>query len=191
VLAQASAPAALHRPLTRIHGAATLDGGDVLVSGRRLYVGLSSRTNREAIEQMDLAVRPLGYVVIPVRFGGCLHLKSGVTLVADGSLLLNPAWVDSEAFVGHQAINVDPGEPHAANALRVGDTVIHPAHFPLTRARLEARGLHVAPVATIGELGPAGTARWTDSPGMRPGAVESLAESALRQFERWNHSSIV
>ena len=151
MLAQASAPAALHRPLTRIHGAATLDGGDVLVSGRRLYVGLSSRTNREAIEQMDLAVRPLGYVVIPVRFGGCLHLKSGVTLVADGSLLLNPAWVDSDAFVGHQAINVDPGEPHAANALRVGDTVIHPAHFPLTRARLEARGLRVAPVA-IAEL---------------------------------------
>ena len=67
---------ARHRPLARIHGAATMDGGDVLVSGRRLYVGLSSRTNLEAVEQMDLAVRPLGYVVIPVRFSGCLHLKS-------------------------------------------------------------------------------------------------------------------
>jgi dimethylargininase len=138
---------ALHRPLARIHGSATLDGGDVLVSGHRVYVGLSSRTNREAVEQMALAVSPLGYDVIPVRFSGCLHLKSAVTLVAADLLLLNPAWVDIDAFVGHQAIDIDPGEPHAANALRVGNTVIHPAHFPLTRARLEARGLRVAPVA--------------------------------------------
>jgi len=35
-----------YRPLLRIQSPGTLDGGDVLRVGRKLYVGLSSRTNR-------------------------------------------------------------------------------------------------------------------------------------------------
>jgi dimethylargininase len=136
-----------HRPLARIRDPATLDGGDVLVADHRIFVGLSSRTNLDALDQMTRALSPLGYDVIPIRFRGCLHLKSAATRVAGGLLLLNPAWVDPEAFAGHVAVCVDPGEPHAANALRIGDTVIHPSHFPLTRARLEAEGIRVAPVA--------------------------------------------
>jgi dimethylargininase len=31
---------------------------------------------------------------------------------------------------------VDPSEPHAANALALGDTVILPASFPRTRGRI-------------------------------------------------------
>ena len=38
-----------------------------------------------------------------------------------------------------------PAEPHAANALAVGDTVIFPASFPKTRARIESAGFHVTP----------------------------------------------
>jgi len=136
-----------HRPLAHIRHPATMDGGDVLVADRRIFVGLSSRTNREAVDQLAHAVLPFGYEVIPIHFSGCLHLKSAATRVASGLLLLNPAWVDPAAFAGHRAVCVDATEPHAANALRIGDTVIHPGHFPLTRARLEAEGLLVAPVA--------------------------------------------
>ena len=89
---------------------------------------------------------PLDYEVIPVEFTGCLHLKSGVTCVADGLLLLNPDWVDAGTFPGHRAIAVDPAEPHSANALALGGSVIHPAHHPRTRARLEAEGLSVEPL---------------------------------------------
>jgi dimethylargininase len=142
---------ALHRPISRIQDPATLDGGDVLVAERRVYVGLSSRTNRAAVEQLTDALSPHGYDVIPVDFGGCLHLKSGVTCVAPGLLLLNPEWVDVRAFTGCRAVHVARGEPHAANALRVAGTIIYPAHFPLTRARLEAEGLRVAPIV-VAEL---------------------------------------
>jgi len=81
-----------------------------------------------------------------VPVAGCLHLKSAVTEVSPGALLINRAWVDPAAFGGLQLIDVDPAEPHAANALRVGEAVIYPAAFPRTLRRLEARGLAVHPI---------------------------------------------
>jgi len=138
---------AANRPLAQIEEPGTLDGGDVLVAGRCVYVGLSTRTNRGAIDQLAKVLGPFGYEVIPVRFRGCLHLKSGVSLVADDLVLLNPDWVDTVVFAGHRAVTVDPAEPHAANALALGGSVIHPQQFSRTRARLEAEGLRVSPLA--------------------------------------------
>ncbi len=140
---------AAHRPLVHIHAPATLDGGDVLVAGRRIYIGLSSRTTSDAIQQLAVQLGPYGYAVIPVPFTGCLHLKSAATRVADDLLLLNPAWVDAGAFTGHRALVVDPAEPHAANALALGGKVIHPLQHALTRARLEAAGLTVVTVPQV------------------------------------------
>jgi dimethylargininase len=144
----ASVAAALadYRPLAHITSPATLDGGDVLVAARRVFVGLSSRTNEAAIEQLVRVLEPLDYEVFPIRFSGCLHLKTAATRVAEDLLLLNPTWVDIDDFPGFRAIEVDPAEPHAANALALGGRVIHPAHHPRTRARLESEGLTVAPV---------------------------------------------
>ena len=137
----------MHRPIARIVEPGTLDGGDVLVIGRRVYVGRSSRTNDVAIAQLARILQPLGYEVIAVGFAGCLHLKSCVTQVAGDLVLLNPASVDAGVFAGCRAVAVDPGEPHAANALLLGGTVLHPEHFHRTRARLVAAGLRVIPVA--------------------------------------------
>jgi dimethylargininase len=139
---------AAHRGLEIMEEPATLDGGDVLVDGERVYVGRSSRTNEAAIARLAAILHPLAYRVIPVEFGGCLHLKSAVSRVADGVLLLNPDWVEASVFAGADVVAVDPREPHAANALAVGGAVIHPLQYPLTRARLEAAGLRVEPVDT-------------------------------------------
>ena len=48
-------------------------------------------------------------------------------------------------------VDVDPAELHAANALALANSVIFPASFPRTRARIEARGFHVTPL-DISEL---------------------------------------
>jgi dimethylargininase len=135
-----------HRPLSHIRAPGTLDGGDVLRAGRELFVGQSSRTNLQGTAQLREALAPLGYAVTAVSVTGCLHLKSAVTEVADGMLLINPLWTDPETFAGFEYIEVDPAEPQAANALRVGDTLLHGAAYPRTRKRLEARGLTVTPV---------------------------------------------
>lgn len=137
---------ARYRPVESIRGPGTLDGGDVLRIGRTMYVGLSTRTSKEGIDELRRLVAPPGYTVVPVPFSGCLHLKSAATLVAERLVLVNPDWVDPAAFHGVDTVAVAPHEAFAANALRVGDSVIHPASFPTTRKRLEAAGLTVVPV---------------------------------------------
>jgi dimethylargininase len=136
----------LWRPCVRIEAPGTLDGGDVLRVGRDLFVGQSGRSNAEGIAQLAAAIAPHGYRTVPVPVRGCLHLKSAITLVAPDTLLINDAWVDRSHWPGMRFIPVAPEEPHAANALLVADTVIHPASETRTRERLVAAGLRVLPV---------------------------------------------
>jgi dimethylargininase len=132
-----------YRPLAFIEPPGTLDGGDVLCVGSRIYVGLSDRTNADAIRQLRALTAPYGYEVRDVAVSGCLHLKTAVTRVARSVVLLNPEWVDAELFDGLERIEVDPAERFAANALLIGDQVLLAAGFPGTRKRLEASGLTV------------------------------------------------
>lgn len=140
---------AAHRPLLHIKAPDTLDGGDVLVVGRRIYVGLSQRTSAAAIGQFAAGLRPLAYEVIAVPFSGCLHLKSAVTYLGDDLLLINPEWVDAGMFAGCRTLAVDPLEPHAANALALGGAVVHPAQHVRTRERMERAGLDVRTVPQV------------------------------------------
>ncbi len=139
------------RKLARVELPGQVEGGDILRVGRRLFAGLSNRTNAEGIRQLASILAPYGYEVISVAVTGCLHLKSAVTYIGRDTLLANRAWFDTKPFAGFEWIDVAPDEPHAANALAIGGTVIFPASFPRTRARLEARGLHVTPL-DISEL---------------------------------------
>src|SRR5437870_5243297 len=129
----------------------TLEGGDVLRIGRRLFVGLTQRSNAEGVRQLAAILAPHNYEVIAVLVTGCLHLKSAVTHLGRNTLLANRAWFDSAPLAGHEWVDVDPAEPHAANALALAGTIIFPASFPRTRARIEARGFHVTPL-DISEL---------------------------------------
>jgi dimethylargininase len=139
----------------------TLEGGDILSIGSRIFVGLTKRSNAEGVRQLAAILAPFDYEVVGVPVSGCLHLKSAVTYIgrkqASGSratfatLLANRAWFNTEAFTGFEWIDVDPEEPHAANALALHGTVIFPASFPKTRSRIEAAGFDVTPL-DISEL---------------------------------------
>src|SRR6266849_6115885 len=129
----------------------TLEGGDVLRIGRKTFVGLTRRSNAEGIRQLAAILAPHNYEVIAVPVTGCLHLKSAVTYLGRNTLLSNRAWFDTTPLAGHEWIDVDPAEPHAANALALAGTIIFPASFPRTRARIEARGFRVSPL-DISEL---------------------------------------
>ena len=149
----ASVAAALgeYRPLLRIEPPGTLDGGDVLRSGRRVWVGRTPRSNAAGCQQLRALLAPHGYDVRAVAVQGCLHLKTAVTEVADDTLLLNPEWVDRATFGAYALLEVDPGEPFAANVLRVGDAVLCAAAHPRTRERLSAAGVETHGVE-VGEL---------------------------------------
>jgi dimethylargininase len=137
---------AAHRALVAIETPGTLEGGDVLRVGRRLFVGASSRSNPDGLGQLDRHARRFGYEVVTVPLRGCLHLKSAVTLVAPDTIVVNPAWVDAGLLGDLHVVEVDAREPFAANALLVGDRVIFPAAHARTRDRLAARGVVIESV---------------------------------------------
>jgi dimethylargininase len=139
-VAKALAP---YRTVRAIIQPAHIDGGDVLVAGRRVFVGRSTRTNAEAVEQMRHWLAPFGYAVCEVPIGACLHLKSAVTRLEDDMLLANPQWLDMRTFRDYEVIEVDPAEPMAANVVRLRDRVIYPRAFPRTAERLASRGFRI------------------------------------------------
>jgi dimethylargininase len=147
-LAKALAP---FRKLAYIAAPAAIEGGDVLRIDRTLYVGQTTRTNAEGVRQLAAILVPHNYKVVPVLVTGCLHLKSAVTYLGRSTLLANRSWFDNAPFAKFEWIEVDPTEPHAANALAIADTVIFPASFPKTRARIESAGFQVLSI-DISEL---------------------------------------
>ena len=129
------------REILCIEPPGTIDGGDVLVAGKQVFVGATERSNEAGTGQLAALLAPYGYQVRAVPVSGCLHLKSAVTQVAADTLLINPAWVDRSHFPGFHLIETDPAEPGAANALLIGDALIYAAHQPRTLARLHAAGI--------------------------------------------------
>jgi dimethylargininase len=135
-----------YRRLAYIEAPGTIDGGDVLVIGRSIFVGISSRTNLAAIDQLRTLVTPLDYLVQCVGVTACLHLKSAVTAASDEVLLMNRQWAPVGAFTGFDVVDVHPDEPYGANLVRAGQGIVYPVAFPRTRDKLEARGLQVTAI---------------------------------------------
>jgi dimethylargininase len=131
-----------YRILHRIQAPGTVDGGDVLTVGRNIWVGLTTRSNQSAVDQMRAFLEPHGYNVSGVTVTGCLHLKSAVTQAAQDTLLINPAWARKADFPGMKFIEVDPSEPSAGNVLLVGGLALFQPAYPGTCARLKAAGIH-------------------------------------------------
>jgi dimethylargininase len=120
------------RKTRRIFSPATLDGGDVVQFGKRLFVGLSTRTNARGIAALAGIAEAFGYTVVPVAVNGGLHLTTGCGIVNDETVLLNPRWLDASAFKGLRQLHVSEEEPWAANTIRVEAAVCLEADAPRT-----------------------------------------------------------
>jgi dimethylargininase len=140
-----------YRPLAHLREPATLDGGDVVRIGRTLCVGRSRRTNEEGVCQLEEITRRLGYRVVPVEVGACLHLKSACCAISEEAVLCHREWMDTSALGDVRIIDVTTEEPDAADVLRIGNTILMPSAFPRTRKILEKAGYRVD-VIDVSEL---------------------------------------
>jgi dimethylargininase len=131
------------RKLAYVKLPGTLEGGDVLCVGKKVFVGISARSNPEGIRQLAVILEHYGYDLTAIRVNGCLHLKSAVTTLGRHAMLANRSWFDWKRMEGFDWVDVDASEPHAGNALTIGNTVVFPSSFPKTRARIEAGGFNV------------------------------------------------
>jgi len=130
-----------------------IDGGDVLLIGRTLYVGASLRTNAAGIDALRAAAAPLGYATVAVELRDCLHLKTCATYAGrDGAgdpvVIVDPRHVDPAVFADVDIVEVAPGEGAGANAVRALDTLLFAAGHPRLRDVLVARGYAPAELDT-------------------------------------------
>jgi dimethylargininase len=128
-----------------------VDGGDVLVIGRTLYIGLSTRTDIDGLNSLSELAAPLGFEVVRAELRDCLHLKTGATFAGTDAagtpvLLSNPRCVDPAQFAGVEPLAVDESEPKAANCVLAGDRLIVGVGTPRTADRLRGRGFKVVEV---------------------------------------------
>jgi dimethylargininase len=129
--------------LARIVPPGTLDGGDVCPVEDRYFIGLSRRTNADGARQLADWLAAGGYssTLVEVTPGmGLLHLKTGLTWLGDGRLLVCEALAAVPEFRRYEQVRVPSGEEYAANCLPLGGRVLIPAGFPATERRLQVLG---------------------------------------------------
>jgi dimethylargininase len=101
----------------RISDKAICDGGDVLYTGRHLFVGLSDRTNKAAAAVLDNAFDGVETVVVPAVIQGdqVLHLKSAVTHIDEHTLVV------PTGAAGDAILEAMEAEERGYTAVRVPD----------------------------------------------------------------------
>lgn len=143
------------KTVTRISSPARIDGGDVLYTGDHLLVGLSSRTNEMAIEQLRDILR--GQLpVVALHPGDTLHLKSLVTQIAPMELVVADDLDGRNLVKEIESQGLDyrilwVPDRVAANIVRINDHLLIQKGFPeserILRKRAEEEGLTVHPLA--------------------------------------------
>jgi dimethylargininase len=134
---------ARHCEVVRLQGPATLDGGDVLVADRAVFVGLSARTNADGAAQLARFLEPHGYRTrtVPVAVG--LHLKSSVSWLGGETLLVSARFADVPELRGYRRIVMDAGDEYVCNTLLVNGTLLAAAGFPAARRKLDETNLPI------------------------------------------------
>jgi dimethylargininase len=116
---------------------ATLDGGDCMRVGNRVYVGKSARTNDAGIAELMRVFKDVVVIDMP---SGVLHLKCVCAPLGGDRITLADETIPASAFGSVDIVHVPAAEAYAANVLAVGANVLVPAGFPRTRDALAAAG---------------------------------------------------
>lgn len=131
-----------HLPVVELQPPATLDGGDVLGTEDRLYVGLSARSNDEACRQLS-QVTGLPVKGIPIP-GSLLHLLTGCTYLGENRLLAVREL--ASLFPEMSIVPAPDEEAYCANALIAGRHAVIPSGYPRTAQILQGHGFTLHPV---------------------------------------------
>ncbi|MFN8394624.1 MAG: arginine deiminase family protein [Bacteroidia bacterium] len=124
----------------------TLDAGDVMMVGDHFYIGLSARTNADGAAQLITILRAWGMDGEAVPLQEVLHLKTGVTYMERGNMLVSGEFVHREVFAKFHRAVVPAIEAYAANCLWINDRILIPDGFPQVAAALASLGYDLIPL---------------------------------------------
>jgi dimethylargininase len=122
---------------------ATIDGGDVLKIEDRVFVGLSARTNLQAIVQLEKILESSTLEIVPVKIRNVLHLKSACTYLGDDYVILSKGHFDTEILRGYKKIVVPKEEEYAADCLAINGTILMAKGYSKTKRLVEKEGFLV------------------------------------------------
>jgi dimethylargininase len=122
---------------------ATIDGGDVLKIENKIFVGLSARTNIQAVHQLRKILNGSHLEIVPVKVRNVLHLKSACTYLGNNYVIISKGHFDVDIMWGYRKILVPKGEGYAADCLAIDGTVLMAKGYPKTKKMIEAAGFSV------------------------------------------------
>ena len=122
--------------LEQLDPAARMDGGDVLLAGKNLFIGLSKRTNLAGAKQLAKIAQKQSIQPHFIPVIEALHLKSSMSWVGENHLVLTPAYANQPDFSGFEKIITTPEETYAANCLLVNQTLFIAEGFPVIANQL-------------------------------------------------------
>ena len=125
-----------------IESPGTLDGGDVLRIGGRIYVGCSSRTNHDGVQQLAAIAAEHGIETVPVQVRDTLHLKTVVTALDGETVVATPGRFDPGVLGGFRVHWVEAGGEVNVLALPDGRILI-PASKPTVQEAVASAGYEV------------------------------------------------
>jgi len=122
---------------------ATIDGGDVLKIEDRVFVGLSPRTNLQAVHQLESILKNCNLDVVPVRVHNILHLKSACTYLGSNCVIISKGHFETNILREFKQIIVPREEEYAADCLAINGTVLMAKGYPATKKLIEKEGFLV------------------------------------------------
>lgn len=129
--------------VARIAAPGTVDGGDICEAEGHFLIGLSARTNDEGARQLAGLLGDIGYPSSFIDIRGSrrlLHLKTGISYLGDGRIVLTSDVPRGPALVPYELIEVDDAERYAANCVAINDRVLIAKGYPRIQAEIEACG---------------------------------------------------
>jgi dimethylargininase len=124
--------------MDRVDAPGTLEGGDIAVTDRGVFVGQSQRSNAAGIKRLKRTLTDCR--VISIRIDA-MHLLCGCSYLSNGHMIIAPDVVDPQSFPGFHFIAVPTEEAYATDALYLGERrVLIPAGFPTASRKLKDGG---------------------------------------------------
>jgi dimethylargininase len=127
-------------PVNRIKAPGTLEGGDVIHVDNRLISGISQRTNRDGVDQMQAY---FGVTIETIQNPNIIHLKSHVTYLSNNIMLATTPYASHPVLSHFDILRIPNQECYAANTLTIDDTVLMPSDYPETQQLIEEAGFDV------------------------------------------------
>ncbi len=125
----------------RIKDPGIIEGGNIIITEREIFIGNGERTNPEGIEQFKRYINE--YKVSSVEHFEAIHLKTFCTYIGNDTFVLDPRKIDKNIFRHYRIIEVDEDESCGANCIGFNGHVLIPDGCSKTAEKIQKLGFKV------------------------------------------------